>query len=251
VRLTSLDRERYARHLRLPQVGEAGQERLMGSSVLVVGVGGLGSPAALYLAAAGIGRLGVVDGDTLEMSNLQRQILHTTGRVGGGKVPSAAATIRRLNPEVQVEEHARMLEAGNGSTLVESYDFVIDATDNFEAKFLIADVCHRAGRAYCHAGIDRFFGQVFTVVPGRTTCYRCLFERAPTPDEAPPAGPLGAVPGVIGSIQAIEAMKYVLDIGELLTDRLLTFDALAMAFREVPVRCNPACPLCGDSTAEL
>jgi molybdopterin/thiamine biosynthesis adenylyltransferase len=246
LKLNALDQERYSRHLRLPEIGTEGQERLLDSSVLVVGAGGLGSPAALYLAAAGVGHLGVADGDDLDLSNLQRQILHSTGRVGEGKVLSAAASIRRLNPGVTVEEHPCMLTEENAAELVDGYQFVVDATDNFDAKFLIADTCHDAGVPYSHAGIDRFFGQTITVLPGRTACYRCLFGHAPEPDEEPPAGPLGAVPGVVGSIQAAEAVKYLLDVGRLLTDRLLTFDALEMQFREIPVRRNPTCPLCGE-----
>jgi molybdopterin/thiamine biosynthesis adenylyltransferase len=245
LRLNALQKDRYSRQLRLPEIGPAGQEKLLASSVLVVGAGGLGSPAVLYLAAAGVGGLTVVDGDALDLSNLQRQILHSTGRVGEDKVLSAAASIRRLNPDVTVTEHHCMFTEQNADELVQGQEFVIDATDNFRSKFLIADVCHRAGLAYSHAGIDQFFGQTLTVRPGHSTCYRCLFGRAPQEDEEPPAGPLGVVPGVIGSIQATEAVKFLLGIGRLLTDRLLTFDALEMKFREVPVRPNPSCPLCG------
>jgi molybdopterin/thiamine biosynthesis adenylyltransferase len=242
--LTELEQERYARHLKLPQIGVEGQENLRDSSVLVVGVGGLGSPAALYLAGAGVGRLGIVDGDDLQLSNLQRQILHTTSRVGERKVLSAAATIRRLNPEVNVDERHCMLTAENAVDIISQYDFLVDATDNFDAKFLIADACHETGVPYSHAGITGFFGQTITVLPGRTACYRCVFHEPPEPEEGPPAGPVGAVPGVIGSIQAAEAIKRLLNIGRLLTNRLLTFDALEMKFREVPVQPNAECPLC-------
>ncbi|MFB3777743.1 MAG: ThiF family adenylyltransferase [Bryobacteraceae bacterium] len=246
--LSRQQRDRYARHLTLPEIGEAGQERLLASRVLVIGAGGLGSPAAFYLAAAGVGTLGILDHDRVEPSNLQRQILHRTADIGRSKTDSAAEKIAALNPEITVKAAARRLEESDAAELVAPWDFVIDATDNFAAKFLIADACHAARRPYSHAGIARFFGQTLTVIPGETACYRCVFDQAPPPDErdANPAGPLGAVPGVIGSIQATEAVKYLLRTGSLLTNRLLTYDALSMRFREVPAPRNPACRLCGS-----
>ncbi|HSW48714.1 MAG TPA: HesA/MoeB/ThiF family protein [Bryobacteraceae bacterium] len=248
--LSAEQRDRYARHLTLPEIGAAGQERLLASRVLVIGAGGLGSPAAFYLAAAGVGTLGILDHDRVEPSNLQRQILHRTADVGRAKTDSAVEKIAALNPEVTVRTVSQRLEESNAVELVSPWDFAIDATDNFAAKFLIADACHAAARPYSHAGIARFFGQTMTVIPGETACYRCVFDQAPPPDErdANPAGPLGAVPAVIGSIQATEAIKRILGIGRLLTNRLLTYDALGMRFREVPAPRNPDCRLCGGST---
>ena len=236
--------ERYARHLMLPEIGMDGQLRLSSARVLVVGIGGLGSPAAFYLVAAGVGTVGLMDPDVVDLSNLQRQILHATADVGQSKVVSGAEKLRALNPEVTIRTHAVRLDPANAADLLAPYDAILDATDNFEAKFLIADACHKAGKPYVHAGILRFQGQVMTVIPGQTACYRCLFGGAP-PSVGRPAGPMGAVPGVIGAIQATEAIKLLLRIGEPLTDRLLTWDALTMRFREIPVRRNPDCPLCG------
>jgi len=236
--------ERYARHLMLPEIGMDGQLRLSSARVLVVGIGGLGSPAAFYLVAAGVGTVGLVDSDVVDLSNLQRQILHATADVGKSKVESAAHKLRALNPEVTVRTHPARLDPDNAAALLEAYEVVLDATDNFDAKFLIADACHAAGKPYVHAGILRFQGQAMTVIPGKTACYRCVFEGVPPPVGAV-AGPIGGVPGVIGAIQATEAIKLLLQMGELLTDRLLTWDALTMRFREVRVRRNPDCPLCG------
>ena len=245
--LTPEQRQRYARHLVLDKIGEAGQERLLSARVLVVGAGGLGSPAALYLAAAGVGVLGVADSDRVDLSNLQRQILHGTRDIGRPKAASARERLAALNPDVEVRLHPDGLNQENAERVVAAYDFVVDATDNFDAKFLIADTCHRVGRPYSHAGIARFYGQALTVVPGRTACYRCVFESPPPPDDADrhPAGPVGAVAGVLGAIQANEAIKCVLGLGELLTNRLLTFDALTSAFRTLPVSRRPDCALCG------
>jgi adenylyltransferase/sulfurtransferase len=235
---------RYARHLALPEIGADGQRRLAGGSVLVVGCGGLGSPAALYLAAAGVGTIGLVDSDTVDVTNLQRQILHSTADIGRPKVVSAAEKLRALNPGPVIVSHAERLTDRTARDLMAPYGFVIDATDNFSSKFLIADACHANGKPYSHAGILRFTGQTMTVIPGRTACYRCVFESAP-PDPYPPAGPLGAVPGVIGAIQAAEAIKFIAGFGELLTDRMFVFDALALRARTVQVKRNPRCPLCG------
>lgn len=243
--LSVQQRQRYARHLALPEIGEAGQQRLLAARVLIVGVGGLGSPAALYLAAAGVGTLGLVDPDQVELSNLQRQILHHTPDLGRTKVASAAAKLSALNPDVTIRTHAERLTADNACRIISAYEFVIDATDSFPAKFLIADACHFAGVPYAHAGIRGFQGQVLTVLPGQTACYRCLFGGPPPEPTPPPAGPLGAVPAVIGSLQALEAVKFLLGRGTLLTNRLLTFDGLASRFHEAAVTRNPQCPLCG------
>lgn len=242
------ERLRYARHLSLPEIGPEGQARLQSGRVLVIGAGGLGSPAAFYLAAAGVGTIGLADGDTVEISNLQRQILHTTAAVGQRKVASAAERLKALNPHTEVRAYPQRLTAENAAALLAPYDFVIDATDNFASKFLIADVCHRAGKANSHAGILEFRGQTMTVHPGRSACYRCVFE---TPPEevagGMPRGPMGVVPGVIGTLQATEAIKHLLGIGTPLTDCLLVYDALALTFRRVTLRRNPRCPLCGTA----
>ena len=240
-------RQRYTRQLALPEIGEAGQAKLAAAHVLLVGVGGLGSPAGFYLAAAGIGTLGLADGDRLDVSNLQRQIAHTTTDIGQLKVESAARTFQALNPDVRVRLHPERLSPTNAGALLRDYDFVVDATDNFDSKYLIAVVCHTAGKPYSHAGVLRFFGQTLTVLPGQTACYRCVFPDPPPPPTAP-VGPLGVVPGVLGTIQAAEAIKFVVGAGKLLTNRLLTFDALTMQFREIAVRRNAACPLCGKGS---
>ena len=247
--LSDFQQQRYARHLTLPEIGATGQERLTAARVLLVGVGGLGSPAGFYLAAAGIGMLGVVDSDVLEASNLQRQIAHTTEDLGLPKIASAQRTFQALNPDCRVRGFAERLTSANAPHIFEEFDFVVDATDNFASKFLIADACHAANKPYSHAGILAFFGQTMTVLPGQTTCYRCLFEEPPEEPAGPPRGPLGAVPGVIGSIQALEAIKFITGCGTLLTDRLLTFDALKMSFRVLPLRRNPRCRLCGRPSA--
>lgn len=240
--------QRYSRHLLLSEIGGAGQDRLMAGRVLIVGVGGLGSPAALYLAAAGVGVLGVMDADEVELSNLQRQVIHGTDDIGVPKVESAAARLRSLNPEVGVETHGCRLTAANAEETVSGYDFVIDGTDNFASKFLVADACHVAATPYCHAGVLRFEGQLMTVKPGETACYRCAFG-APPPEGTVPscsqAGVLGVVAGVIGTLQATEALKFLLEQGQLITDQLLVYNALEAAFRTVALRRNPEGPLCG------
>ncbi|ADN02565.1 HesA/MoeB/ThiF family protein [Spirochaeta thermophila] len=240
---------RYSRHILLPQVGGEGQERLLSGRVLVIGAGGLGSPVAYYLAAAGVGTVGLVDGDAVDLSNLQRQILHFTPDVGRPKVESAAEKLAALNPDVRVETYPYRVTAENIRSLIREYDFIIDGTDNFPAKFLINDACVMEGKPYSHAGVLRFQGQTFTYVPGHM-CYRCVFRDMPPKGAVPTcaeAGVLGAVVGVLGTIQATEAVKYLLGVGELLTDRLLVFDALTSRFREVRVGRQEECPLCGTS----
>ncbi len=248
--LTDEQVERYARHLILKGVGVKGQKRLLASSVLIIGAGGLGSPAALYLAAAGVGHIGLVDGDVVDMSNLQRQIIHTTARVGAPKVESAATAIRALNPDVTVDTYYELVDASNIAGLIEPYDLVIDATDNFAAKFLINDACVLAGKPYIHAGVVGFAGQVMTVIPGEGPCYRCIFRDLPAAGEIPTckeAGVLGAVVGVIGSLEATEAVKLIAGVGEPLVARMLTVDALTMNIRRVPLPKHvPDCPVCGE-----
>jgi molybdopterin/thiamine biosynthesis adenylyltransferase len=248
--LTDEQRERYARHLILEGIGVTGQERLLASSVLIIGTGGLGSPVALYLAAAGIGHIGLVDDDVVELSNLQRQIIHTTARVGTSKVESAAASIRALNPAITLTAHEGLVDAGNIATLIEPYDLVIDATDNLVTKYLINDACVLAGKPFIHAGVVAFRGQIMTVKPGQGPCYRCIFRDMPAAGEVPTSkevGVLGAVVGIIGTLEATEAIKLIAGAGEPLVGRMLTVDALTMAIRRVPLPAHvPDCPVCGD-----
>lgn len=253
MRLTPEQIERYSRQIMIPDVGGGGQTRLRQAGVLVVGAGGLGSPAALYLAAAGVGRLGIVDGDTVDLSNLHRQILHATGDRGRRKVESARSRLLELNPEVEVEVHGVRLTEENAAELMEPYDFVIDGSDNFDTKFLVNDVAVSLGKPFSHAGIVRLQGQTMTVLPPDSACYRCLFQEPPAPGEAPgcqQAGILGAVAGTIGSLQATEAIKYAVGMEEhLLVNRLLTYDAKTMQVRNVPVPRNPGCKACNRSAA--
>ncbi len=244
--LTPIQHERYDRQLRLAEIGIDGQQKLLQARVLIVGVGGLGSPAALYLAAAGAGTLGLVDSDTVSLSNLQRQILHSTADLGRPKVDSAAARLRALNPDTQLLLFPERLTAARAPALLAGFDFVLDCTDNFPSKFLVADACHAARIPYSHAGILGLTGQALTVFPGRTACLRCVFDPPPPPD--PAAGPnpvLGVAPGLFGALQAAEAIKVLLHIGTPLTNTLLHIDLLCLQFRQTPVRQNPDCPLCG------
>ena len=243
------DPQRFARQLALPEIGPEGQQRLRKASVCIVGLGGLGSPAAFYLAAAGVGHLDLVDGDRVDLSNLQRQILYTTADVGRPKVEAAADRLRALNPGVALRLWPGPLTPDNADEILTAANVVIDATDSPAAKFLIADRCHDHGRPYVHGGITAFTGQLMTVLPGRTACCRCLFDAPPPTDGAPPRGPLGVVPGVIGTLQATEAIKVILGIGDLLCNRMLVFDALRLAVRTIPVRRRPGCPLCGQPTS--
>lgn len=250
--LTEQQIERYSRHIILSEVGGRGQQRLLAGRVLIVGAGGLGSPVALYLAAAGVGHIGLMDADVVDLSNLQRQVIHTTLDIGRPKVESAAEKMRAINPDVRVRTYAERLTAANAPAILTDYDFVIDGTDNFASKFLVADACHFAGKPYSHAGILRFEGQAMTVLPGRTACYRCVFGAPPPPDAVPScsqAGVLGVLACVIGGIQATEAVKFLLDKGTLLTDRLLVYHALDMTMRTVKISRNRHCPLCGDHPA--
>jgi sulfur-carrier protein adenylyltransferase/sulfurtransferase len=248
--LDEAQRERYSRHVLIPEVGLGGQRRLLESSVLVVGAGGLGSPALLYLAAAGIGRLGFVDDDVVDGSNLQRQVLHSTAAVGEAKVDSATRRIRELNPDVEpVGYRARLTAENVDRVLGDSWDVVIDGADNFPTRYLVNDASVWHGVPVVHGSIYRFEGQVTVFAPGRGPCYRCLFPEPPPPELAPSCaegGVLGVLPGVIGSLQGAEALKLVLGIGESLAGRLLLFDALAGSFSEVAVRRDPSCPVCGD-----
>ena len=248
--LTEKQIERYSRHIILEQIGGEGQEKLLNSKVLIIGAGGLGSPAGLYLAATGVGTIGIVDSDKVDLTNLQRQIIHHTSDVGTEKTKSAENTIRAINPDVTVHTYQTKVDAKNISHIIRKYDFIIDCTDNFPAKFLINDACYFEKIPFSHAGILRFTGQLMTVLPGETTCYRCIFN-APPPANAVPscsqAGVLGVLAGTIGSLQATEAIKYLLGLGKLLTGKLLTYDALEMNFRSIKLDRNPDCPLCGKN----
>lgn len=242
--------ERYSRHIILKEVGVKGQKKLLNAKVLIIGAGGLGAPAALYLAAAGVGTLGIADADVVDLSNLQRQVIHTTNDVGKAKVNSAARTARAINPDVTVNTYRTFVNSSNIMELIQNYDFIIDGTDNFPAKFLINDACVLAEKPFSHAGIIRFKGQLMTYVPGEGPCYRCVFKDPPPKDAVPTckqAGVIGAMGGVIGSLQAMEAIKYITGQGDLLTGRLLTYDALKMEFRTIKLPKNPDCAVCGTN----
>ena len=249
--LTDAQFERYARHLILDEVGEEGQARLMAARVLVVGAGGLGSPLLLYLAAAGVGTLGIVDNDVVDLSNLQRQIVHPTSRIGTPKVESARATLFAINPDVVVEPHQVRLDAGNAAQLISAYDLVADGSDNFATRYLLNDLCHRLRKPLVAAALSPFEGQLSTFksyLGPPHPCYRCLFREPPPPDSVPrceEAGILGAIAGVIGTLQATEVLKELLGIGESLSGRLLIYDALRSDFHRVGLPRDPDCPTCG------
>jgi len=247
--LDDAQRNRYSRHLLLPEIGEAGQARLLESSALVVGAGGLGSPVALYLAAAGVGTIGLVDSDVVEESNLQRQILHSTARVGQPKTSSARQTIEALNPDVRVVEHNERLVADNVMAIIGRYDVIVDGADNFPTRYLLNDASLLDRKPVVHGSIFRFAGQLTVFRPQAGPCYRCLFPEPPPPDLAPScaeAGVLGVLPGIVGSLQALEVLKLLLGIGDPLVGRLLLFDALGTNFRELQLRSDPNCPACGE-----
>jgi molybdopterin/thiamine biosynthesis adenylyltransferase/rhodanese-related sulfurtransferase len=240
---------RYARHTMLPEVGEAGQVKLLRSKVLCLGAGGLGSPSGLYLAAAGVGTLGFVDDDVVDASNLQRQILHATDRVGMPKVESAKVAIAGLNPDVKVIGHQTRLSSENVMDIIKDYDLIVDGADNFPTRYLLNDAALKLGKPVVHASIYRFEGQLTSFIPNEGPCYRCLYPSPPPPDMAPScqeAGVLGVLCGVIGSLQANEAIKIILGIGKSMAGRLLMFDALGLKFRELKLRRDPACPTCGE-----
>jgi adenylyltransferase/sulfurtransferase len=252
-RLTTDEIERYSRQILVPDLGGKGQIRLRESRVLVVGAGGLGSPAAFYLAAAGVGTLGLIDPDQVELSNLQRQILHNTNDIGRKKVDSAGAKLVQLNPGVRLELHPVRLDAENAAAVFDGYDFILDGSDNFETKFLVNDTAVQLEIPFSHAGIVRLQGQTMTVIPRRTACYRCFFRQPPPAEEllsCQQAGVLGPVAGTIGTIQATEAIKYLAGFDDgLLTDRLLTYDAKTMKFHTLAVRKDPECAACGAAAS--
>lgn len=248
--LTQEEYARYARHLSLPEVGVQGQQRLKSASILLVGAGGLGSPLAMYLAAAGIGRLGLVDFDVVDASNLQRQVIHGTKDIGRPKIVSAAESIADINPHVQVERFEEPFTSERALTIAEPYELVIDGTDNFPTRYLVNDVCVLQRKPNCYGSIFRFEGQASVFGHQGGPCYRCLYPEPPPPGAVPSCaegGVLGVLPGIIGMIQAIEAIKIILGVGETLSGRLVLFDALEMRFREMRVKRDPQCPVCGDA----
>lgn len=246
--MTNEQKRRYNRHLILDGIGIEGQERLLSSKVLVVGAGGLGSAALPYLAAAGVGEIGIIDGDLVSLSNLQRQIIHTTSDVGRLKAESACDKIKALNPDVEVVTYNCFLSERNAARIIQPYDFVIDGTDNFSAKYLINDACVMQGKSFCMGGINRFGGQLMTHVPG-TACYRCLFPEPPAQNEVETCatvGVLGAIAGMCGTMQATECIKFLTGLGELLTNRCICFDALSMNWMTLDVEKRSDCDVCGS-----
>jgi sulfur-carrier protein adenylyltransferase/sulfurtransferase len=240
---------RYSRHFILPEVGEAGQAKLLDAKVLLIGAGGLGSPSALYLAAAGVGTLGLVDHDVVDMSNLQRQILHTNDRVGMAKVESARQTLTALNPDVKVIGYQERLSSENIMRLIADYDIIVDGCDNFPTRYLVNDACVMTGKPNVHGSIFQFEGQASVFYPGRGPCYRCLFPEPPPPGAAPScqeAGVLGVLPGLVGCVQALETIKLILGVGKPLIGRMVYFDTLSMELRIHKLRKDPKCPVCGE-----
>jgi molybdopterin-synthase adenylyltransferase len=249
IELTSGQLKRYDRNILLKGIGIDGQKVLLDSKVLIIGAGGLGSPAAFYLAAAGVGTLGIADFDVVDMSNLQRQIIHNTADIGRKKARSAGEKISLLNPDIEVIVHEIKIDSSNIRGIIEGYDFVIDATDNFSSKFLINDACITENKPFSHGGVLEFEGQTITVMPHKTACYRCIF--GDIPDEksvrtASMVGILGTAAGILGTIQATEAIKYVTKTGNLLTDKLLVFDVMTFDFRKIEISRNEDCPACGN-----
>lgn len=249
--LTDSQIDRYARHIMLREVGGEGQSKLLSSSVLIVGAGGLGAPLLLYLGAAGVGRIGIVDDDVVDLSNLQRQVIHDTGRIGAPKVESAAARIKAINPDVKVEIHKTRLNRANVMDIIGGYDVVADGTDNFATRFLLNDACYLAGRTLVSAAMLRFDGQLSTFkahLGDPHPCYRCVFREPPPPGMIPSCsegGVLGALAGSMGSLQAVEVLKELLGIGDSLSGRLLMYSALETSFRTIKIRRDPECPVCG------
>lgn len=242
--------ERYSRQIILPNVGGKGQEKLISAKVLIIGAGGLGSPCALYLASAGIGKIGIVDSDKVELNNLQRQILHSAKDVGRPKVDSAKDRLSGINQDVEIVSYNIRLTSENILDIIKDYDVIVDGSDNFPTRYLVNDACVISRKPLSHGGIFRFDGQAITILPHQSACYRCLFPEPPPPGLVPScqeAGILGAVAGIIGTIQANEILKYILGIGNLLTGKLLVFNALDSSFRQVKVPRDPKCPVCGEN----
>ncbi len=250
VELTREEFLRYGRHLIMPEVGLEGQKKLKSASVLIIGAGGLGSPLAFYLTAAGVGRIGIVDFDVVDFSNLQRQIIHTTNDVGKSKLESAREKLSALNPNVEIETYETRLTSENALEIIKDYDIIIDGTDNFPTRYLVNDACVLLGKPNVYGSIFRFEGQASVFYAKVGPCYRCLYQEPPPPGLVPSCaegGVLGVLPGIIGTIQALEAIKLILGVGEPLIGKLLLFDALKMRFRELKLRKNPDCPICGEN----
>lgn len=242
--------ERYSRHIILPEVGGTGQQKLKESSVFVVGAGGLGSPVLLYLTAAGVGRIGVIEDDVVDLTNLQRQVLHATPDVGKPKVESASETMKQINPHVEVDVYQQRLTKDNVFDLIDKYDVIVDGVDNFPTRYLLNDACVMKKKTLVEGGILRFMGLIMSIRGGETACYRCVFEEPPPPGTVPScaeAGVLGAVAGVVGTMQATEVLKILTGVGKPLFNRLLQFDAEELRFHEVKAKRNPKCPVCGDN----
>jgi len=240
---------RYSRHIILPEVGGKGQTKLLEGKVLLVGAGGLGSPAAYYLAAAGVGKIGLVDMDVVDLSNLQRQILHHTGDLGRPKIESAKEKLNALNPDVELVTYNERLSSENIMEIIGDYDIVVDGCDNFPTRYLVYDACVFTGKTNVHGSIFRFEGQATVFKPGEGPCYRCLYPDPPPPGMVPScqeAGVLGVLPGLIGTVQAVETLKLILGVGESLVGRLLLYDAMTLRFREMKLRRDPDCPVCGE-----
>ena len=249
-RLSDHEKDLYTRNILIPEIGEEGQLALLDSRVLVVGAGGLGSSALLYLAAAGIGGIGIADGDRVEVSNLQRQIIHGIDDLGRGKTDSAEETLMRIRPDLDMKLFPFRLDSRNAEDVVSGFDFVVDASDSFESKFLVNDTCVRTKRPFSHAGILGLYGQTMTVLPGQSPCYRCVFGEPPEPGRVKgtgEAGVLGSIPGVLGAIQATEAIKYIIGIDNLLTGRILTYNAATMTFREIRLPPEKRCETCEEA----
>ncbi len=250
VKLADEQIERYSRQIILPMVGGKGQEKLLNGKVLVIGAGGLGSPCILYLASAGVGTIGIIDSDTVELNNLQRQIIHSGETIGKPKVESARDRVKAINPDVKVNTYYMRLTSENIMDIIKDYDIVVDGSDNFPTRYLVNDACVLGKKPFSHGGIFRFDGQLITIMPGKSACYRCLFADPPPPGMVPgcqEAGILGAVAGIIGTLQANEVLKFLLGIGDLLTGKLLVFNALDARFRQVKVPRDPDCPVCGKN----
>lgn len=239
--------KRYERHIMLEDVGAEGQEKILKSKVLIIGVGGLGSPVSLYLAAAGVGTIGIADGDIVQSSNLQRQVIHFTDDLQREKVKSAYEKITKLNPDIKVNTYNFFLDESKLVDIIKDYDIVIDATDNFDSKFMINDVCIKEEKILSHGGVLKYSGQAMTIIPNRSACYRCVFGDVPNnPDKYSKAGIFGSVAGILGSIQATEVLKVITEVGDILEDRLLTFDAKSMSFRTVNIKRDSHCHSCGN-----
>jgi len=242
--------KRYSRHIILPEVGGRGQKKLLNSKVFLVGAGGLGSPAAYYLAAAGVGKIGIADNDNVDLSNLQRQILHSSRKLDTSKALSAKETLEDLNPDVEVVPYEVRLTSENITDIIKDYDIILDGSDNFPTRYLVNDACVLLGKPLSHGSIFRFEGQATTIIPGKGPCYRCIFESPPPPDMVPScqeAGVLGVLPGIIGVIQATEVIKLILGKGDLLLGELLFYDSLRMDFKRLKIRRNPKCPVCSEN----